>query len=428
MATLVTTSIEPNDFLGAVWALLGVEDLALVIDGTGGCGFFLLVNADIGTRQRMQGRVFSTVLDEQDVLFGGGETKLAETIRAADDACHPSVIAVVANPVSTMVGVDVRAALHEVAGEVGARLVAFTDGGWSGTADDGAARVFLRLCENLCPPTAQPSGVVNVLGPTVETFNWASDEIELRRLLALLGLEVGTVLTHRTTAGDIARLADGALNLVTSAAALPAAHWLQDRYGTPFVHGLPFGRRGTLAWLEAVAGCTGRTVPDGLLEIQTASVPPVRALDVGGHFRHAVPKVVIGGPAEVALGLARVVREDWCFEVPAVRLAQDPGDEGRRALAALGVGQVLVCPSERDWRAALAAARADVLLGSADDDALAPGIPARLRVAAPAPSVLDFHPGTPFVGWRGYSWLTQTVINTLQSATGGWSAPIGGSR
>lgn len=423
---VVTRTVQPNDFLGTLWALTGVRDLAVVIDGTAGCSFFHMVNASPGAREALFGRFLTTALEEDDVTLGGGEEKLAAALRAACGS-GAAAVAVVSNPVSTLIGLDAVAVAARVEAETGIPVLVFQGGGWRGSADDGAGEAMLALSRRFATPGAPPSGAapgVNLLGPTAETFNWPADEAELRRLLSLLGLEVGAVLAWRTSTAEIARAGTACLSVVTHPAGLPAARHLAEAHGVPYIYGLPFGRRGTLEWLERVAALTGRDLPPGLAARELASFPSLSTLArlTEGSHRGRAWRVAVSAPYPVAAGLTRLAREDWRLEVAAVRLAGDPGPAAVAELEALGAARVVVDPGGSAWREALAAARPDILLGSAADSALAPEVPVHVRVAAPAPDTVALYDGTPLVGWRGYAHLTQTLANALRRP-GGAAAP-----
>lgn len=412
----VTAVPAPGDFLGALWAFTEVRDLAVVMDGTAGCSFFHMVNSGPHARPALFGRFFSTALEEEDIALGGGEERLAAALRAAA-ATRPAAVAVVSNPVSTLIGLDAAAAARRAEEETGVPVLLWDGGGWRGDADQGAGAALLALCRRFTRPAA-PAPRVNLLGPTADAYNWPAEEAELRRLLSLLGLEVGAVLAWRTSVAAVAGAAAAVLNVVTHPAGLPAAKHLAAAHGIPYLYGLPWGRQGTREWLERVASITGRKLPPDIPGREAATFPSLSTL--ARHTEGAHPgapwRVAVAGPDTVAPGLARLARREWGLEVAAVRLAGDPeqtADAGAE-LSALGVERVVTGPPGPEWRAALAATRPHVLLGSAADSALAPHVPVHLRVAAPAGDTVALYDGTPLVGWRGYAWLTQTLANALR--------------
>lgn len=101
---------------------------------------------------------------------------------------------------------------------------------------------------------------VNIIGPTIDSYNHPSDFAEIKRLLGLLNLEVNTVFTSSTDVNQIKNLPSAALNIVTRDIGLEVAGLLEERYGMPYHYGLPFGLKGSIAWLEQVAQKLGLTV------------------------------------------------------------------------------------------------------------------------------------------------------------------------
>ncbi len=252
---VLTTEIRPNDFLGTLWTLTGVRDLAVIVDGTAGCSFFHFVTSPPAVRAALRDRLFSTVLEEEDIALGGGEARLAAAIREVDRRHRPAAIAVVSNPVSALIGVDVDAVIRELAPETGARLLGFPGGGWRGTAEEGAARAMEALCREFCRPPAGPPQGVNLFAPPDPER--PGEAAELRTLLERAGLEVRAVFPLDLATGDIAALPRARLNVVARPAGLLAARHLADAYGVPYVEGPPEGEDPS-AWLDGLTAAAER--------------------------------------------------------------------------------------------------------------------------------------------------------------------------
>lgn len=423
---LSTLLPQPTDYLGALWALAGVRGLHTISHGASGCTFYDFISFRQINPTRWAGPFFTTGLEDTEIVTGG-EERLASTIMDVDRRYRPQVIALLNVTVAALMGSDPGAVARELEPQVNARLLTFSGGGMRGPYTMGAAEVLTALARELPeesaggpsvatlrPPGGAPS--VNLIGPTYESFNLASDIAEVRRLLSLLGVQVRLMTADTDVNGW--RAAGGAqLNLVLRDVGLPAAEVLAERFGTPYLYGLPFGSTGTRQWLLDVANRLGLTgarerIDGDARQYQTrfGSVSP-------WHEAHGRLRFAVAAPFDYALGLVRVLALDWHLNVPLVILPVQPLAPGAmEALKDAGVGSVLVEPGEEELAAAYADAAPHVLLGSSEDSRLAPAVPVHIRVAHPSFDHLVFHDGTPFVGHRGVRWLAQSLVNSMYAA------------
>ena len=70
-------------------------------------------------------------------------------------------------------------------------------------------------------------------------------------------------------------------------------------------------------------------------------------------------------------------------------------------------------PDEKEWRKVISEVKPHVIFGSSSDLLQASEVPIRIHAAMPAYDYLNLFDGTPFVGFRGSLYLTQTLINHL---------------
>ena len=151
----------------------------------------------------------------------------------------------------------------------------------------GAGEALRRIAERFCPtadeleeikagmgqmgkgfPEGPGSGGarlgVNILGATPLDFSLTGNVSGIRKFLSCHGMETVGCWAMKSSLDDmrLAGLAD--VNLVVSAAGLPAAMELEKKYGTPYVTGTPIGRRtalrlaGLLDVYKRQAGSKGR--------------------------------------------------------------------------------------------------------------------------------------------------------------------------
>ncbi|BDG59293.1 nitrogenase component 1 [Caldinitratiruptor microaerophilus] len=433
MTGLRITMPQPTDYLGTVWALAGVEGLRVIGHGASGCTFYDFIGLRDLQPAGWPPPLFSTGLEEAGVVLGG-EERLAEAVRQVDRLDRPEVIALVNVTVGGLIGADPEAVARELQPHVGAKLLGFGGGGYRGPYTLGESEALAALAAEVvqrAPLGGEEQGpLVNLIGATWEMFNWASDRAELERLLGLLGVRVGTVLAAGTSVAALRRAGGAHLNLVVRDVGLEAAEILRQRFGTPYLYGLPFGASDTRRWLEEVAGALGigGRARDAVERDLRRYRVDFRTLSPWRDVHHDL-RVAICTPYDYALGLTRLLSGEWglpvalvVLPVPPLGPGPDPAGEAVRRLQEAGAARVLVAPDEQELATALTRLEPHVLLGSSDDERLAPHVPVRVRAALPSWDQLHFHDGTPFVGPRGARYVAQVLAGGMLTAraTGRW--------
>ncbi|MDR0998951.1 MAG: nitrogenase component 1 [Treponema sp.] len=188
--------------------------------------------------------VFCSGLREMDAILGDDEKLLDKMEAALKDAPAPFA-AVVGSPVPTLIGFDFQgfAALAEK--RLGIPTLGFPAAGFT-YYDRGQREAYLALADRfLDSQVKRRKKRINLLGASA--LDGFGDSV-LRRLLGILedaGLEAGAIWGARSGLDELAQSGSAEANWVLTAAALPLARILRERFGTPFVAGLPIGRAET---------------------------------------------------------------------------------------------------------------------------------------------------------------------------------------
>jgi light-independent protochlorophyllide reductase B subunit len=408
---------QPTDDFGVLWALSGIKDAAIIEHGpTGTTYFHSVVNFGAINRQYPKGTIFTTGLNEEDVVMGN-EMKLVKAVKEVDELYHPEMISLVATAVTSLIGIDLEAVVRELQPDVKAKLFAFTGGGFQGSYIYGIKDVFRTLIKELVVEPEVRSGTgVNIIGQTVDSFNHPSDMAELVRLLGLLDVKVNTVFTNTTSVKNIKSAANAVLNVVTRDTGVEAAQILEERFNIPYCYGLPFGIRGTVEWLEIVGQSLGKEISSQVVAEQVKqyglTLNEVTSNIWRQDFRHL--RVAISCPYDYALGLTRFVQEDLGLRVVLVCLPVEPEIPGAtEVLRKRGVPEILVAADSETIQAALHETRPHILFGGADISQMAKDVSVHIRAALPSHDYLCIYDGTPFIGFRGALYLTQTLVNLV---------------
>ena len=237
---------------GAVKALGTMKNTVILVHGPKGCVYHIAYI--LGMRGDRPPRIYSTCLDEQDVIFGA-ERKLATAIEDLDRTLSPDLIAVLSCCASGIIGEDVVSAVRSAT--VSARTLAIDSGGFEGDHAGGYIDTLATIAATLAGEsgTVDPCSV-NLLG----VLRSGPDLTEVKRLLSSVGVTTETVLTAGAGLQDLARAGDAALNLVLcEISGLGAAEVLEARFGTPYrIIDLPVGREATDRFLSDVLQGLGR--------------------------------------------------------------------------------------------------------------------------------------------------------------------------
>ena len=157
---------------------------------------------------------------------------------------------------------------------------------------------------------------VNLLGLTPTYFRGEEDIKEIRRILLKAGYHINAIPGGGSTWDEIMELSKADLNLVfRDELALKAAKELQAEFGTPYLSaGMPYGIKGTLAWLEKI----NAALPAKNLEAirQEAGTVNARLQFRSSNMQSLwgplwFDNILIAAPPSEAAGIAEAVRGEW---------------------------------------------------------------------------------------------------------------------
>lgn len=303
-----------SDRMAIIWSLMPVKDAIVLEYGPAGTTHFgggLYSSFGISLRQSL----FTTHISEDDVIMGD-VTRLEKAIVEIDETYAPKVIFVVASAVVAVIGTDIRGVCRYMQEKVNAKLVAFEDGGFRGDYTYGLRAVYKLLAEQIAKDIdnsdLKEEKTYQIIGASAGSYRIRSDVWELQQLMSeafgwkcrmVMGLE--TDVKHLETAGA------AGLNLVIRQDALAAGTILNERFGTPFVYGAPYGYQGTLNWLQQISEVIGEPINEELL----ARIGDKQAdmMPMGGgpmaSMRRKPAQASIQADYDTLLGLAGAMQE-----------------------------------------------------------------------------------------------------------------------
>ena len=240
--------IPADGLTGAVAAIEGIRDAAVLLNGPTGCKFYHGAVCE-DRMQRVdsldplrysepfyfgQPRVPSTYLDGDDYVFGATEKLESILRRIAKDKGH-GLVAVVNSPGAALIGDDLEGFLKRAG--LPATCVAVENPGFSTSFADGFEKAAVKAVAALAedhPPSKEKC--INLIGLSLMDRHWEGDETELKRLLGLCGITVNAVLCAGVRTRQIRSLGRACINAgIHADLAVPVGNYLQERFGTPLV-------------------------------------------------------------------------------------------------------------------------------------------------------------------------------------------------
>lgn len=252
--------------------------------------------------------VFITALTETDAVLGN-ERRAINDIAAAARELHPSLIALAGTPIPMMMGCDYDGIAREIEAETGIPSLGVDTNG----TDDyvaGVGKSFAKLAERfVAPPHGRRPDSLNILGVTPLDFAVNGTAESLDAFAENAGFEVisNWAMGPKANLCAIARAAAASVNWVVSAGGLAAALFLNERFGTPFVIGAPYGRFMAALlpekWREAAREGRSINLAVGCRGNFTGDATPVETAVIG----EAVTSAAIRASLVKDFGLTNVV-------------------------------------------------------------------------------------------------------------------------
>lgn len=260
--------------------------------------------------------IFISGLTEMDAIMGNDDKLIDDVVTAAKDS-NPAFIVLLCTPVPLMMGTDFPALARVIEDETGIPTFAATtnsmqtyDVGVSWAMEMLARHMVLEkgasaqgFCCSWKPDFAQvqtkrkfqvppePIGV-NVLGMTPLDFATNGSDQAMTQFLMDHGFRRVSNWAMGSTLGQIQGAAQADVNLVVSVSGLAAAKVLQERFGQPYVVGVPIGD----AMTETMAQVLQRAA-----ETKTSAYP------CQAYREDAVPRIAIIGEQVTSASLARAL-------------------------------------------------------------------------------------------------------------------------
>ena len=266
----------PSGRMGIFWTLAPIKEAAVVEFGCMGHNLYSGSALKRGGIYEGYGAsLYTTYIDETDISLGD-TSRLDATISHVIESEHPRVIFLQPSAVPEVIGTDMTAISNIMQPKFpGVRLIPMGHGSFDITPHRGVSEALLTLVNtipadiaNAAAPAsthshAAPQPTYNIIGSCPDIFRYHADAGEVIRLMrGAFGMDACCVLSSGASVSDIENMGAASVNLVIRQEGVAAAKALQERFGTPYVYGRPYGIKGTSRWLGEVGEALA-SAPDG---------------------------------------------------------------------------------------------------------------------------------------------------------------------
>lgn len=300
-------SIYAADTSGVCSALYELGGMTVVHDASG-------CNSTYSTHDEPRwydknSMIYISALTETDAIMGNDQ-KLIDDICSAAKELAPAFIALCGSPMPAMTGTDMNFAAEEIALVTGIKTFAINTNGTHSYLY-GAGQAFAKIAGNFCTERKKTDKMsVNILGATPLDFSLNGSIESIKKWLCENGFSVKTCFAMGSDLSEISHAPEAQVNLVISSSGIPTAKYFYDRFGIPFVTGVPIGKSfsETLAQNLKTAVKTGKCL-----------FPASERISSDNGF-------IVTGESVYASSLAAAVTKDLSMPVKVLSTVSDSDD------------------------------------------------------------------------------------------------------
>ena len=242
-------STYSSDLFGVCSALYELGGMTVMHDASG-CNSTYTTH-DEPRWYQMDSMVYISALSEMEAVLGDDEKFLDDIVRTARDM-HPAFIAIGGTPIPMIMGTDFKGLAKVLEKRTKVPSFGFATNGMH-TYEKGAGMAFEAIADRFC--TVENAGEkvangVNILGATPLDFSINGNVEKIQEILEECGFQVVSTFAMGNSLEQIKKAGSAQVNLVISQTGLLAARLLKKRFGTPYVVGIPVGKRETQRLME----------------------------------------------------------------------------------------------------------------------------------------------------------------------------------
>ena len=238
------------DLYGVCSALYELDGLCVMHDASG-------CNSTYNTHDEprwydIDSMVYVSWLTETDAIMGSDQRLIDDVCETAEMA-HPRFIALSGSPMPYMLGTDFQGIARVIEKRTGIPSFGFKTNGMRPYVR-GAADAYLAVADRFCTGrTPRKPGsrlAVNLIGVTPLDFSIVGNAEALRKIYEEAGFDVLSCWSMGDSLDDLSHAGNADVTAVVSSTGLKAARLLEERFGIPYITGIPVGKNYSERLLE----------------------------------------------------------------------------------------------------------------------------------------------------------------------------------
>lgn len=306
--------------MGAVQALLGVNDTMPLIHGSQGCGTYMRFQLTRHFREPIE--VASTSMSEKTVIYGG-EFNLMKALKNISEKQSPALIAVTSSCLTETIGEDMAGIIEKFKeANIGKDLpiiIPISTPSYIESHVEGYNRTIKALVEHLAVQSA-PNSKINIITGNISPI----DVNEVKNILSELNSE--SIILTDTSENLDAPLSESALNLYREGTSIEeiedtanslgtialskhmdsAGVFLQKRFRVKSISGLlPLGVENTDTFINSICELGDLEIPESIKKDRGRLIDAM----VDAHSYNYHRKVAIFGDPDFVSGMTRFTCE-----------------------------------------------------------------------------------------------------------------------
>lgn len=209
----------------------------------------------------MDSLVFISAITEMDAIMGDDEKLIGDIVSAAREL-HPRFIAIAGTPIPMMIGTDLDAAARLVEERTGIPAFGISTNGMH-TYISGAGIALEQYGRRFVTEKKEKTDClsINLLGVTPLDFSVNGSVESMHRQLTKRDIEVLSCWAMGDTPEQLEEASRAHVNVCVSACGIPAARYLQEQFGIPYIVGRPCGDAFTDTLAESIRKAAGGGSP-----------------------------------------------------------------------------------------------------------------------------------------------------------------------
>ena len=237
---VIHTSTYSSDEFGVCSALYELGGMVVMHDASG-CNSTYTTH-DEPRWYDMDSMIYISAISEMEAILGDDEKLIRDLAETASEL-HPAFICIVGAPIPYMTGTDFHAIASMVESETGIPSFGLQTNGME-YYTRGISMALETIADRFCTEEFEkPDGApkINILGATPLDFSAKGNIEAIRSWLSERGFKCGACFAMGSSLEEIRKASSANVNLVLSYGGLAAAKLLEQRFGIPYVVGVPYG-------------------------------------------------------------------------------------------------------------------------------------------------------------------------------------------